>query len=263
MKTLQEQEIADLEKYIKDKDEQQKEYLKSIPITKNYILKLWLKKQMDRGFSPIVCVTGHTRIGKTCLALTLAEGLDDTFNFKEQYFYKLKDFANLLFKGDLKKKIVIFDEAGYQFDNLKWWNYLNIILSHILQTQALKNTCYFFVLPKFNYISKKIRQQIDVKIKVLQRGFCKVYFILDTDMFDDRKVYMKYIEMLANVPLPKCFDEFKEFEKTFKQDILGNMITDMELGELKENMKREKYKNFGLKQQENELSENEQLFKEL
>lgn len=234
-----EQEITKLEEYIKEQEQIKADFLKSLPVAKKYILKMYLQHKLKCGYSPIIVICGHTRGGKTCTGLKLAEDVDSDFDFKKQYFYKIKDFVNNLDK--LTGKAILIDEAGYQLSSLNYWSYINKTMNYLLQTQGLRKVCYIFCLPHLEYLAKHIRRMIDVIVENVDKGIAKVYFVQTFySKIDGKKTFLYNIETLVNIPLPKCYEEFKEYEKTFKKDILTELQAEMNLSEKKEQHKKAK-----------------------
>lgn len=232
-----EQEIAKLELYIKEQEQIKADFLKSLPVSKQYILKMYLQHKLKQGYSPIIVIVGHTRGGKTCTGLKVSEDLDGDFDFNQQYFYEIKTFVNNLDR--LIGRTVIIDEAGYNLSSLNYWSYVNKTMNYLLQTQGVRNICYFFVLPHLEYLAKHIRRMIDVIIEIVDKGIAKIYFVQTFySKIDGKKTFLYNIETLVNIPLPKCFEEFKEYEKTFKRDILTELQQEMNLSELKEAHKK-------------------------
>lgn len=237
--TTAEQDIEKLNQYIQEQEIIKEKFLNSLPISKQYILKMYLQHKLKQGFSPIIVICGHTRAGKTCTGLRLAEDIDEDFNFNKQYFYKIKDFVNNL--DTLQGKVCIIDEAGYQLSSLNYWSYINKTMNYLLQTQGLRRVCYIFILPHLEYLAKHIRRMIDVIMENVDKGISKVYFVQTFySKIDGKKTFLYNIETLVNIPLPKCFDAFKEYEKTFKMDILKELQSEMSLSELKEEHKKAK-----------------------
>lgn len=232
-------QLDEITEHIKTMDKEKSEYLKTIPKTKGYVLRLYIETKLLKGYSPIVLITGHTRGGKTCTALKIAEDVQPDFNFEKQYFYKIKDFVMNLNK--LEGKVVIIDEVGYQLSSLTWWSNLNKIMNYILQTQGLRNVCYIFCLPHLEYLAKHIRRMIDVVCEMKDKGIMSVYFVQTIySKLDGRKTYLYNIETLVNIPLPKCYKEFKDYEKQFKSDILKDLQQDILMDEAEQKYKKQK-----------------------
>lgn len=222
-----------IEQYMAQRDKEREEAIAKVKPTKKYLLKLFLRSKLEQGYSPIVVITGHTRGGKTCMALKLAEDIDNDFDFKTSYYSEVTNFIMNI--QNLKGRVCIIDEVGYQLSAMQWWTKINKVMNYILQTQGLRNVCYIFVLPHLEYLAKHIRRMLDVVGEMKNKGIMRVYFVQTFhSKLEGKKTYLYNVETLVNVPLPKCFDEFKEVEKGFKLDILKELQEDILLHQQQE-----------------------------
>jgi len=190
----------------------------------------WARNRINRGYCPIVLITGKQRSGKTCLALELAYELDKNFNPDAQLFFKVIAYARAVMQNN--NKILLLDEAGIELDRFRYADARARCFSHVVQTQAYKQNTLFIILPHNSDIAKCHKPYIDMLIVVRGHGHYIAY-IPRTKYWDmnDMMITTKKIEEVYNVPLPPehIYQNYKQrYEKQIKVDILEGEIKKLE-----------------------------------
>lgn len=109
----------------------------------------------DRNF--ILLVVGDTGSGKSSVALRIMELLDPNPSV-DNVIFTINEFARVSYQEDRPKgSVIVFDEAGIEMDNYKWYTDKNITMAQMLMTSRYKNHIYIFTVPVGKFIALKSR----------------------------------------------------------------------------------------------------------
>lgn len=127
-------------------------------------IKLRLHKK-NKNF--VLAIVGECGSGKSWTALNLAEKIDPDFNAKKQVVFTARQFLDLVNKGELKKgQVIIFDEAGVDYDSREWFSVMNKMLNHFLQTWRHRNLCLILTTPLIKFIDSNARPLLNAYLEM-------------------------------------------------------------------------------------------------
>jgi len=148
-----------------------------------------------------ICVTGEPGIGKSYLAMDIArvfEGLYKSSSGAWKQRFQLRqivfthsDYMELLLKLRMGKPIV-FDEPSYAIGKRDWYQQLQKVLVHTLESQRFLIHPLFFPIINMSLLDKTIRSYlIQFQIHVLGRGHAYVYRMSPSQATD--KIYREFM----------------------------------------------------------------------
>jgi len=148
-----------------------------------------------------ICVTGEPGIGKSYQAMDIArvfEGiyLSATGAWKqrlklEQIVFTHSDYMDLILNLRMGKPI-IFDEPSYAIGKRDWYQQLQKVLVHTLESQRFLIHPLFFPIINMSLLDKTIRAYlIQFQIHVLGRGHAYVYRMSPSQATD--KIYREFM----------------------------------------------------------------------
>ena len=118
----------------------------------NALLQTFIDRITKRNNDLRVCFIGDTGAGKSWAALRLAYELDETFN-ANRVIFQAKEFMKYLRTGGLKRgQAFIFDEAGLEYSNRKFYTEQNIAINNALQSIRYKGLIIIFTTPALSFI---------------------------------------------------------------------------------------------------------------
>lgn len=143
--------------------------------------------RMRAGYSPIILICGGQRIGKSFVAVWLANIIANFFhnkNFepKKNTFYDPLESIKRI--GEVQRNVILIDEAGSVLNKQEWYDRVVKALDRIIQTQGYLCNCYILVSPFGSDIAKTFRKHFDFQIFVRRKG-----------IFVFRKLPKKYADM--------------------------------------------------------------------
>lgn len=175
-------------------------------------------KSMKRGFSPIVLVVGGQRMGKSFVAIWLADILSHFFHNKpfdilnNTYYDPVESMKRI---GQVDREPILIDEAGTYLNKTEWYNRVVKAMDRIIQTQGFKSNCYIFVSPFGSDIAKTFRKHFDYMLFVRLKGIVVVKAIPKKfDAFDDKPIKPYRLEQIKirKGAVPKeIWDEYETF----------------------------------------------------
>lgn len=140
-------------------------------------------------------MTGQTGTGKSMCALEFARLIDPEFN-ADKVVFTVKDFLELL-KTLKKGEVVVFDEAGVDFDARRSSSKKNVFFSNVLKTFRYRNIPTIFTLPHLAMLDKNARRLFHYWVKThsidYERNICWTRFYVinsEDDWSDALKRYM-------------------------------------------------------------------------
>ena len=160
----------------------------------------YIRKEIRKGFSPIILIVGRQRTGKTATAMRLAYDIDNTWH-PSLMTSKIEEFLHLY--NDHSKKILILDEASISLDPYEHMTITQRVYRHVIDTQAYKQNTIFIVLPFARGIGRTARDYVNMIINVKARGFyvAKAVFSQHDDL-SFKPPYTWILEECHGVPLP-------------------------------------------------------------
>ena len=206
--------------------------------------------RLNNGFAPIVVICGQERVGKSTMAVDLAwrlsneaNALDvelDKDNIQELLAYQPQTFLEIITESDGRKPVLI-DEAGVVAGSQDHQTKENRIIKKVIQTMGYKNNVYIFILPDFKALDKKIRNKVDFKVELYDRGKAKVTGIrtnfgkMRSNEFDFYKQPLPAYWMddytdpegFDNPEKQKVMDGYDKKEKDFKQGNAEDMLDEI------------------------------------
>jgi hypothetical protein len=206
--------------------------------------------RLNEGFAPIIVICGQERIGKSTMAVDLAwrlaneaNALDiklDGDNIQDFLAYQPQTFLEIITESEGRKPVLI-DEAGVVAGSQDHQTKENRIIKKVIQTMGYKNNVYIFILPDFKALDKKIRNKVDFKVELYERGKAKVTGIrtnfgkMRSKEFDFYKQPLpaywmgdyKDPEGFKEPEKQKVMDGYDKKEKDFKQGNAEDMLDEI------------------------------------
>ena len=140
--------------------------------------------RLNEGFAPIIVVCGPERIGKSTMAVDIAYRLCNEANaldldldhdsIKEHLAYEPETFLEIITENSEGRKPVLVDEAGVVAGSQDFQTTQNKIIKKTIQTMGYLQNVYIFILPDFMALDKKVRNKVDFKVELYDRGKAKV-----------------------------------------------------------------------------------------
>ncbi len=158
--------------------------------------------RMKKNYSPIILICGGQRMGKSFVAVWLANKIlrvfhdNKPFDISKHTFYDPIEAIRHI--QDMEKEPLIIDEAGSLLNKTEWYNKIIRAFDKIIQTQGYKCNCYIFVSPFGSDIAKTFRKHFDFIIYVRRKGVLKV-----------KKIPKIYDDMTGKVPRPYSVEQIK------------------------------------------------------
>ncbi len=214
-------------------------------LRKSYECPLLKKMSIDlkNGRNSIIAVTGKVGVGKSTVALRIAQKFDPTFypytmrNIKDRLFFQSHDFSRNLENENNTSlnpgNAVILEELGYQASNKNFQSKANKALNIIFQTMRFRQLVLILTLPYISQMDKGLRQMIDfhVVVKNLDRkrktNSCRIYERSPSDFKD--KIYMpnmffqnrKVINYKFIAPPKDLRNKYEKYSHIMKKKIIG------------------------------------------
>lgn len=198
-----------------------------------------ISNRLNKGYSPIIVISGEERAGKSELAQLLLHychnktnilrGEIDRESIKNHLTYDVIEFIQFIQNN--KRVGIIVDEAGSLLKSTKHQSSYNETADEVIQTMGFKNNLYIFITPQFTRLDKKIRSKADIVLEVIGRGKVKCTGI-NTNF---GKIRTREKE-LRKVPLPPFTPErppasirkgYDEKEKDFKNSNLEDKYSEL------------------------------------
>jgi hypothetical protein len=200
-----------------------------------------VNSRLKHNQNALIAMTGQTGTGKSMCALEFARLIDKDFNV-DKVVFTVKDFLELL--KELKKgEVVVFDEAGVDFDARRSSSNKNVFFSNILKTFRYRNIPTIFTLPHLAMLDKNARRLFHYWVKTqsidYDRNICWTkFYVIDSqdDWSDVLKRYMvrvfdpethekrRIVRIGFNKPPQKLVDEYEKK----KHEYVNAMLVDMQ-----------------------------------
>ena len=153
--------------------------------------------------------------------------------------YCAKDFHHFVDLVDSHDRaVIVIEEAGFSLGNMDYYTVISQVFGKILQTQAYKRNIYFIVLPHILQFVKQHRFMLDfmfvtrsknertrgayIQPQMIQRDYWKIK--------DDtaRQIFFPAMKFKYTKEELKRSKEFTDYLKTFKKDILKDLMNKLE-----------------------------------
>jgi hypothetical protein len=201
--------------------------------------------RLKHNQNALIAMTGQTGTGKSMCALEFARLVDKDFN-ADKVVFTVKDFLELL--KELKKgEVVVFDEAGVDFDARRSSSNKNVFFSNILKTFRYRNIPTIFTLPHLAMLDKNARRLFHYWVKThsidYERNICWTkFYVIDSqdDWSDVLKRYMvrvfdpnthekrRIVRIGFNKPPQKLVDAYEKKKHEYVQAMLKDMQKKMD-----------------------------------
>ncbi len=204
--------------------------------------------KMMRGYSPIICICGEQRNGKSFIGVWLAYLIMTAFGKKIDWnrnsaYDPVETSTKLM---DIEKEVFMLDEASSSFHKREWYKRINIAFSKIIITQGRKVICYIFISPFVNDIDKTFTKHFDFIVRVQTRGKIRVFRVKKKydQLNENRSTYYMHQDdvsvRMKDVPthLWKQYQKFSNDEKDrIERTIMQDNITTQTPEQLKSDIK--------------------------
>jgi hypothetical protein len=165
----------------------------------------------------VIGITGAFGKGKTTTAVikghtwAAAAGVKMFTNFPCKGAYFFDDYTDWYRIADIHGSVVIFDESQTNFDSRKWANESNTTLTQIFNYVRKMNCIFIFILPSYNNIDTRIRQNTELLINCDKTPGGT---IINTVYDYQQKDYGEWGKLLNKWVLPKASQA-----KVYSQDL--------------------------------------------
>ncbi len=126
----------------------------------------------SKGYSLIIGITGETQVGKSTFCYWLANEItrcnnminptkwhDKEWNYEKYCAKSFSDFVNMV--DTYNNKVIVIEEAGFDYGNLDWYKLESKLFGKIFQTQAFRRNVYIIVLPHMLQFGKAHRHTLN------------------------------------------------------------------------------------------------------
>ena len=162
-----------------------------------------VRKDLDGGFTPIVCIVGRPRTGKSMAGLEICKMFDKTFTIQSHCFFNMRDFLNTC--ETARGRWLMIDEADERMNKLEHWSAENKVMNTILRTQAINKNCLVFCLPAVRNLASMQIPFVRFVIKMKARGIGMVKrWDYNWDTLDAKPLKSRIINFNMRIPrVPK------------------------------------------------------------
>lgn len=143
-----------------------------------------IRRRLKRNQNALIAVTGQTGSGKSMVSLKLAECIDPDFQ-ADQVVFKVSTFIDRM--EEMKPgQVLVFDEAGVDFDARRSGSKANVGFSNILKTFRYKQLPTIFTLPRLTMLDVNGRRLFHYWLKTsgidYTNNLCKTHwFCIDSE----------------------------------------------------------------------------------
>lgn len=200
-----------------------------------------LVNQLVNGYAPVIVIAGKEGKGKSMAALRIAEILHEEINVcagpwtAANLAYDVIPFIERVRKS--MRQAIIFDEAGVNLNSKRWYTDFNRAVDKVVQTQRIRENVYIFVLPKVDDLDNSIRERIDLRLVVEDKGYIKptMYDYNFGRLESSEKKRKKYYPSGWDFDLPsdELVREYRAKEGEFKYDTLVELEKELMTDEKK------------------------------
>lgn len=182
-------------------------------------------RQMLNGYSPIICICGKQRQGKSFIGVWLSwlimKAFSRALDMERNFVYD--PMETLTKVNPLKQETFMLDEASSSFHRKEWFQRIHIAFDKIIITQGRKVVCYIFVSPFVADIDKSFVKHFDYIVEVEKRGYVKIFGVKKKYASLADKPFMRYFLDAVYVPLKTLpsaiWGSYKEYSEKEKDRI--------------------------------------------
>lgn len=160
-------------------------------------------RQMINGYSPIICICGKQRQGKSFIGAYFSWLIMKSFSrdlcMERNFVYD--PMETLTKVNPLKQETFMLDEASSSFHRKEWFQRIHIAFDKIIITQGRKVVCYIFVSPFVNDIDKSFVKHFDYIVEVEKRAYIKVFGVKKKYASLSDKPFLRYFLDAVYIPL--------------------------------------------------------------
>ena len=160
----------------------------------------WVEDRLSSKRNFLMGVTGETGVGKSFMALYLADKYDGNNDFNEDHIvFTAKEFLDCV-KNLGDNCFIVVDEAGLMYSHRDFATNVNKLLSFVMQSFRYKFLNVIFTMPSLGFMDYVGRSLLHAVIRVKDRGYGRVYRVSKDTL--GRRIFYKTIGELK-VPLPE------------------------------------------------------------
>ena len=182
-------------------------------------------RQMLNGYSPIICICGKQRQGKSFIGLWLSWLIMKSFSrilcMERNFVYD--PMETLTKVNPLKQETFMLDEASSSFHRKEWFQRIHIAFDKIIITQGRKVVCYIFVSPFVADIDKSFVKHFDYIVEVEKRGYVKIFGIKKKYASLADKPFLRYFLDAVYIPMKTVpsdlWNEYNDYSNKEKDRI--------------------------------------------
>jgi ABC-type dipeptide/oligopeptide/nickel transport system ATPase component len=185
-----------------------------------------LKKENNCFF--LVYSDGKSGVGKSYMALSIAEALDPNFS-AERIVYDIDEFVHLVTTLP-PASVIVFDDAGVEADSRTFLGKSNIEMRHVIETMRSRLISVIFTVPGLDMIDATVRHMATFEVRVRHHGYAWVY-----KCGYNRSHERYYIKKLFDIghprnknkrlqkPSPELEKAYKESKAQFQLDLYASI----------------------------------------
>lgn len=202
-------------------------------ITTNLFFLYKMLRKIKRGFSPIVVIVGSQRVGKSFVALWLAQTYlhltDKNFDPRKNTFYDPMEAIRRL--GDMTNDVMIIDEGGAFLNSRDWFTRINKAMDKIVQTQGYRTNLYIIISPHLSAIDKAFQIYIDFLIRVDDRGRFKAFQVFKK--YDEarrekatRRMFLDDVHIKLSSMPSEVWEDYLDYSEEKKEELRKTLLNE-------------------------------------
>ncbi|MEM7820442.1 MAG: hypothetical protein QW761_02480 [Candidatus Aenigmatarchaeota archaeon] len=157
-----------------------------------------IKKQVyEHRMNYSIIITGRPQTRKSTTGLALALELDKNFSFEKDFaIIKTKDMIKTLNTDGYRGKVKFLDEVGVGLDHHKWYDFMQMAMSYIMQTHGFEGKIIIVTVPYEDLVNKDILKFFNMRIKMIGKDDDMKYAVGQVMTLeyneDEKDIYKKY-----------------------------------------------------------------------
>ncbi len=183
-----------------------------------------IKNRLERDMDTRIIIAGESGIGKSTLALDIAENIDPTFTdnidlaVKELVTFDIAEYMQAV-NSKSAGSVLIMDEAGQAAHHREYMNAINIILSKTMQGFRYKKLVTIYNVPSIDMVDKDARSLVHYLMFVDKRGQAVVYRVISS-RFGGKTIYKKIKDRLNfKKPSVKLWHRYEKKKFKVQQEL--------------------------------------------
>ena len=209
----------------------------------------------ERNSSINAIATGKPGMGKSWGMLSMAQQLDPDFELEGNFFFNAGEMFKAIQQDDHKPgKLWLFDEAGIDLNNLRYFDEINKGFNAFFQTARHRNYIFMMSVPFMNVVSKGVRTLMTTSFRA--EGWNRKNQTLfsprvmeyngDLDRFYRKRLLVRQgtqIDFCNKIalrqPSKKLLEEYEALKKEFTGDLFSDIAQKIEAFEKKNEDKKQ------------------------